>query len=106
MVSSSGRGGRGRRLYGRIGCRRGERFGDVLERLALGVDAEEDLDETAGDHDPGADEIADEQTGLARAVPDERAVESRPEGTDDLGDREEDRDRLGANLDRPRLAHR
>ena len=31
----------------------GERFRDVFERLALGVDPERDLDDAADDHDPG-----------------------------------------------------
>ena len=56
----------------------GERFCDLFERFALGVDAEDDLDDSAEDHDPGAHEVADEEPGPARAVADQGAVEAGP----------------------------
>src|SRR5262245_8909652 len=55
---------------GLLGICGGERLGDVLQRLALGVDAENDLDDPAEDHDPSPDEIADEEARTARAVAD------------------------------------
>src|SRR5262245_27670131 len=101
MVSSSrwACGGRfGRRLGG------GERFRDGLERLALGVDAEQDLDDTSEHHDPRADEVADEVARRARPVAYQGTVEEGAERAEDLRDGEEDRDRLGTNLYRPGLA--
>src|SRR5262249_10244749 len=82
------------RLWNRLLCCR-ERFRDVLERLAPGVDAEGDLDDPPENHDAGADEVADEEARRARAVADQRAVEGRPHSAEDLRDGEEDGDRLG-----------
>ena len=45
----------------RLGVLRGERLGDALQRLALGLDAEERRDDATDDHQRGADEVADRQ---------------------------------------------
>jgi hypothetical protein len=44
-----------------LGADLGERSCDLLQRLALGVDAEEDLDQPADDHDAAADQVSDGQ---------------------------------------------
>jgi hypothetical protein len=84
----------------------GEWLGDVLEGFAFGVDPENDLDHPAEDHDPGTDEITDEESRPVRAVSDQPSIEQRAERSGDLGDGEEHCDRLGADLDRPGLADR
>src|SRR6185437_10509078 len=82
----------------------GERCGDVLQRLALRRDTEEDRDDAAEDHRPGADDVTDEEVGAVRPVADEVAVPVGTEGAEDLGDSEEHRNGLGPNLKREDLA--
>src|SRR6266704_211485 len=89
-----------------LGADLGGRPFDLLQRLALGVDPEEDLDQPADDHDAAADQVADGQAGAVGAVADQRAVEDRAERAEDLGDGEEHRDGLGPDLDREDLADR
>src|SRR5690349_14391171 len=47
----------------------GERGRDLLQRLALGVDAEHYLDQSADDHDAAAHHVADGQPRAAGASP-------------------------------------
>ena len=55
-----------------------QRTGDVLEGLALGGNAEHDLDHTPDNHRPGTDEIPDEQLERVTSVADQVAVNSGP----------------------------
>src|SRR5215470_8037258 len=91
-------GGRG---GGGLGVDGGEGFGDLFEGFAGGVDAEEDLDQAADDHDAGADHIPPEQGGAGGAGADEGAVEGGAERAGDRADGEEHRDGLGSDFDRP-----
>ncbi len=43
--------------------------GQVFQRPAFGVDTEESLDQASGDHDSGADEVADEQLVVVVPLP-------------------------------------
>lgn len=52
-------------------------FVTVSSDFPLGVDPENDLDDPAEDHDPAANEIADEEAGPAGTVSDQPAVEER-----------------------------
>src|SRR5215470_15565294 len=79
----------------------GDWLGDLFEGFAGGLDAEEGFDQAADDHDGGADQVAPEQGGAGSAGADQRAVEEGAERAGDRADGEEDRDRLGADLDRP-----
>src|SRR5262249_22682485 len=79
----------------------GDWLGDLFEGFAGGLDAEEGFDQAADDHDGGADQVAPEQGGAGGAGADQRAVEEGAERAGDRADGEEDRDRLGADLDRP-----
>src|SRR5919107_1118116 len=72
--------------------------GDVLQGLALGVHTEERRDQAADDHDGRAEEVAVEERAPVLTLADQGAVDDRPQGTEALGDREEDRDRLRPDL--------
>src|SRR3954452_23374446 len=76
-----------------------QRLGDVLERLALGVDAEGRLDHTTDHHHAGAEQVDDEQRGAVGAVADYPAVDDRAESTEALSDREEHGNRLRPDLE-------
>src|SRR5688572_25701119 len=84
----------------------GQRRRHVLQRLALGVDADDPFDDAADRHDRGADQEADEEPAGVLALADERAVEDRADGAEALRDGEEDRDGLGPDLQREDLADR
>src|ERR1700749_2328745 len=84
----------------------GERGGDLLQRLALRVNAQEHLDEATDNHDAPADQVTNGEAGAARAVSDQRTVEGGADRPDDLGEGEEHRERLGADLDREDLTDR
>src|SRR3954453_1853993 len=83
----------------------GERLCDVLERLALGGDREEDRDETGGDHQRGAEQIAVVHVRAALRC-DQRAEQCRRQRRDARADRIEERDRHRAGLEREQLADR
>src|SRR6202020_1205431 len=85
---------------------RGEWQGNVLQGLALGIDAPGQLDQAANDHDAAADQVPDGEAGPVRAIADQRAVERGPDRAHDLGDGEEDGESLGPDLDREDLADR
>ena len=70
-VVSSCSGGLGRGTAARVavvGVLGGQRPGDALQRLALGLDAEERRDDAAGDHQRGADVVAERDRGDAVAT--------------------------------------
>src|SRR6478609_1501917 len=99
MTSSSSGGLRGGAaatagICGRVLGR--QRLGDALERLALGLDAEERLDETAPDHQRGTDVVADRDLGDVHAgcgLVDEVSEEERARDTAGRGpDGVEERD--------------
>ena len=82
----------------------GQRLGDVLELLLLGLDAEEQLGDAADRHHHGADEEADRDLVLAAGV-DQVAEEQRPGDAAGRGaDRVEEGDRERPRLHREDLA--
>src|SRR5580704_19151082 len=87
-----------------LGVDLAEWCGDFLQGFALGINTERDLDQSADDHDAAADQVSDGEAGAACTVPDQHAIEDWPDGTEDLGNREEDRESFGPDLDREDLA--
>ena len=103
-----GRLGSGTAVAGvRVGVLGGQRLGDALEDLALGLDAEEDLDDPADDHQRGAEEVPAAICVMSsrRGVVDELAEQQRPGDAAGRGaDRVEERDAQRPGLHREDLA--
>jgi len=84
------------------GCGRGdegEGFCDVFEWFVFGVDAEDDFDEAADDHDDCGEEVLVEQQGGVAAVADECSVDDGSEGAEGLRDGEEHGDGHGPDFE-------
>ena len=86
----------------------GERLGDALQRLALGLDAEKDLDHATGHHHRRADVVPHGDLGDvtgAGGVLDQGAEQQRPgDAPDRRPDGVEEGDAQGAGLHREDLA--
>src|SRR3954454_3847808 len=89
----------------RSGYRDRERARHRFQRLPLGCDAPDRLDDSGDDHQHGAEEIT-EKHAAAHAALDEVPEEDRSGDAADSGaDRVEECDRQRADFDRKRFAH-
>jgi hypothetical protein len=78
----------------------GKRRCHVLERFSFGVDTDEGFDDSAENHQGGADEIADQQGRLRAGADDPAEEDRRPYSAGQGSEGVEDRDSESTNLER------
>jgi len=81
------------------GGNRAQWLSNRFERLTLGIDPEEYLDETTQDHDACSNQVANKETRITRSVSNQRSIQQRTHCASNLRNGEEHRDGFRANLD-------
>src|SRR6266851_1873226 len=79
---------------------------DAFERLPFGSDADRQLDTGRPDHQPGAEQVAEEHRAALAAADQEAEQPGRRDAADRGPERVEDRDRQGPHLEREAFADR
>src|ERR1700712_397345 len=77
-----------------------QRSGNCLQSLARRIHSKDERDDSSDDHDSSADVVPNHERATHFAVTDQRTEDDRAKCSEDLGDREEIRDRLAPNFER------